>query len=167
MDALINGLLEFSRVGRASVAVEAVDLKRLLAEVVDSLAPPKSVTVRVQPNLPTIQARRLLLQRVFANLIGNAIKHSDRPDGVVTVSIREQGSQYVFSVADDGPGIAPEHHERIFGIFETLKSRDSAESTGIGLSLVKKIVEMEGGKISVESKLGKGAVFRFTWPRLG
>ncbi|MGF1512992.1 MAG: ATP-binding protein [Elainellaceae cyanobacterium] len=166
MEALINGLLEFSRVGRTSVAVEAVDLNALLVEVVDSLAPPEQFTIQLQPDLPTIQARRLLLQRVLANLIGNAIKHSDRPDGVVTVAFHGQEERYEFSVADDGPGIAAEYQERIFDVFETLKSRDSAENTGIGLSLVKKIVEMEGGKIEVESEPGKGATFRFTWPKL-
>ncbi|MGF1536194.1 MAG: ATP-binding protein [Elainellaceae cyanobacterium] len=166
MNALINGLLEFSRVGRSSVAVEVVDLNQMLAEVVDSLAPPESFTIQVQSNLPTIETRRLLLQRVFANLIGNAIKHSDRRDGTVKISLQERDHLYTFAVSDDGPGIRPEYHERIFGIFETLKSRDSAENTGIGLSLVKKIVEMEGGKIWVESELGEGAVFRFTWPKL-
>ncbi|MEO0409921.1 MAG: sensor histidine kinase, partial [Cyanobacteria bacterium P01_A01_bin.135] len=121
--------------------------------------------IQVPPDLPTIQARRLLLQRVLANLIGNAIKHSDRPDGVISVSFHEQAAQYEFGVADNGPGIAAEYHGRIFKIFETLKSRDRAENTGIGLSLVKKIVEMEGGEIWVESELGQGALFRFTWPK--
>lgn len=166
MKALINGLLDFSRVGRSNVVVEAVDLNRLLAEVIDSLAPPKTFTVQVPPDLPIINARRLSLQQVFANLISNAIKHSDRPDGIITITFAEQSEQYNFSVADNGPGIAAEHHERIFSIFETLKSRDSVENTGIGLTLVKKIVETEGGKITVESNLGHGATFRFTWPKL-
>jgi signal transduction histidine kinase len=107
----------------------------------------------------------LLLSQVFSNLISNAIKHCDRPDGTIQIFVHNCGQNYQFSVADNGPGIAKENHEKIFGIFETLQSRDRKESTGIGLSIVKKIIETEGGEITLESELGSGATFRFTWPR--
>jgi PAS domain S-box-containing protein len=164
MEALIDGLLGYSRIGRTEVATETVDVGQLLSEVLDSLAPPPSFTIVIQPPMPTVVVKRLLLNQVFSNLISNAIKHNNRPDGRLEISTTQKGQYYEFSVADNGPGIAPEYHERVFGIFETLKGRDVQESTGIGLSIVKKIVETEGGEITLESELGSGATFRFTWP---
>jgi signal transduction histidine kinase len=104
---------------------------------------------------------------VFTNLVSNALKYHDHPDtGTVRVSCHEDRSFYTFSVSDDGPGIAPEYHERIFVIFQTLTSRDTLESTGVGLAIVKKIVEGQGGSIHVESAEGQGARFVFTWPKV-
>jgi PAS domain S-box-containing protein len=164
MEDLINGLLEYSRVGRTQVKEETVNVGELLAEILDSLSPPATFTIEIQPNMPTLVAKRLLLTQVFSNLISNAIKHHDRPNGKIVISARKKGNDYEFSVSDDGVGIASENHEKVFGIFQTLKARDVQESTGIGLSIVKKIIETEGGKITLESELGKGATFRFTWP---
>ncbi len=113
--------------------------------------------------MPTFITERLPLQQVFSNLISNAIKHHSRPDGKVKVSVQDRGKAYEFSVADDGKGIAPEYHEKIFGIFQTLEARDRNENTGIGLAIVKKIVENHGGKIKIESTEGEGANFIFTW----
>ena len=163
MEALIDGLLDYSRVGRTEATTETVNVGELLDEVIDSLAPPVTFTIQVQPQMPTIVAKRLLLTQVFANLISNAIKHHHRPDGRIEIAATEKGDYYEFAVTDDGPGIAPEYHERIFGIFQTLKANHSHESTGIGLSIVKKIIETEGGEIVLESELEKGATFRFTW----
>ncbi|MBI4781045.1 MAG: PAS domain S-box protein [Oscillatoriophycideae cyanobacterium NC_groundwater_1537_Pr4_S-0.65um_50_18] len=165
MESLINGLLQYSRVGRTQVVAETLSVKTLLHEVVDSLAPPSGFTIHVGDDMPTLKTKPLLLRQVFSNLISNAIKHHPRNDGMVRVSVEDIGSMYEFTVTDDGRGIAPEHHEKIFAIFQTLESRDTKESTGIGLSIVKKIVETEGGVIRVESKLGEGTTFRFTWPK--
>ncbi|MEG3439293.1 PAS domain S-box protein [Pannus brasiliensis CCIBt3594] len=161
---LIDGLLEYSRVGRWTVETEPVSIAALLAEIIDSIAPPPTFTITIADPMPTPLTKRLPLRQVFANLIGNAIKHHDRPDGHIEISARDLGDRYEFSVRDDGPGIAPEHHDRIFGIFQTLKSVDNAESTGIGLTIVQKILDTEGGSIALESDIGKGATFRFTWP---
>ncbi|MBR8829953.1 MAG: Adaptive-response sensory-kinase SasA [Chroococcopsis gigantea SAG 12.99] len=165
MESLINGLLDYSRVGRTQLAAENVNVENLLAEIIDSLSPPGSFDVRVIKPLPTITAKRLLLSQVFANLIGNAIKHHDRADGKITISGQESGDFYRFSVTDDGPGIPPQYHGKIFAIFQTLKGQESNESTGIGLSIVKKIIETEGGAIQLESAEGQGTSFRFTWPK--
>jgi PAS domain S-box-containing protein len=165
MEALINGLLDYARVGRAEIKEEMVDVGELLDEIVDFIAPPATFTIVVQP-MPTIMARRLLLFQVFTNLIGNAIKHHDRPDGRIEIAATQKEDYYEFTVSDDGPGIAPEYHEKIFGIFQTLIKSDSPDSTGIGLSIVQKIVATEGGEIILESQLGKGTTFRFSWPRL-
>ena len=167
MEALINGLLEYSRVGRAKGKQEDVDVNRLLAEVIDLLAPSDGARVEVAAPMPTIPADRLRLQQVFMNLIGNALKHG-KASGVVPhvrVSAADAGRFVEFAVADNGPGIAPEFHERIFVIFQTLAPRDKVEGTGVGLSLVKKIVEANGGSIRVDSREGTGATFTFTWPK--
>ncbi|MDZ7956583.1 MAG: sensor histidine kinase [Aulosira sp. DedQUE10] len=103
------------------------------------------------------------MQQVFANLISNAIEHNSRSDCMVTISVREQGKYYEFAVADDGPGIPSEYHDKVFTMFQTLESRDRKENTGIGLASVKKIVETEGGTITLESLVGEGSTFRFTW----
>ncbi len=163
MEALINGLLEYSRVGRTEVAIDSVNLNNLLCEILDSLDPPPTFSITLQPNLPTFPTKRLLLSQVFSNLISNAIKHRDRPDGKIQISAQDNGTYYEFAIADDGPGIEERYHNKIFAIFQTLKARDDQENTGIGLSIVKKIVEAEGGKITLESSPGIGTTFRFTW----
>ncbi|MEO0805864.1 MAG: PAS domain S-box protein [Cyanobacteria bacterium J06643_4] len=165
MEGLIDGLLEYSRVGRVHQSRVQVDVGQLLIDVVDSLSPLGSFTVEVQPGMPVLMTEELPLIQVFSNLISNAIKHHDRQDGRVVVSVSEQDDFYEFIVADDGPGIAPKYHQRIFTIFQTLKARDDMESTGIGLSIVKKVITAEGGKITIESAEGSGTTFRFTWPK--
>ncbi|MGB7085816.1 MAG: PAS domain S-box protein [Phormidesmis sp.] len=165
MEGLINGLLEYSRIGRTHQSYEATDVGELLADVIDSLSPLGQFAITVAPNMPMLQTKRVPLRQVFANLITNAIKHHNRAEGQVEISVRDVGEFYEFAVADDGPGIEPIYHEKIFTIFQTLKARDELEGTGIGLSLVQKAVAVEGGTITVESEIGKGSVFRFTWPK--
>jgi len=163
MEALINGLLAYSRAGRDEVAIEKVNVAELLEEIIDLLAPPDTFKIAIAPDMPTFYARRLLLRQVFANLIDNAIKHHPTQNGQIDISVTEQQQVYEFSVADDGIGIAPQYHNKIFTIFQTLEARDKKESTGVGLSIVKKIVEAEGGTIRIESQVHKGATFFFTW----
>ncbi len=165
MEALIEGLLQYSRVGRIQVASETVKAENLLAEIIDSLAPPSGFEVKIEPGMPTFVTERLPLQQVFANLISNAIKHNRAESGYVKISVKELDDFYEFSVTDNGPGIAPQYHDKVFVIFQTLEARDKVENTGIGLSLVKKIVEGQGGSISLESAEGEGATFGFTWPK--
>jgi len=190
MDALIQGILEYSRVGRVAEETGSVDVATLLDEVIDSIDPPPGFTINVAVDMPVIETQRVRLQQVFANLIGNAIKYRERDDGRIEVTVEDdvQGRTstqntrsahgagsvagamsdgfYRFTISDDGPGIAPEYHEKIFGIFQTLQSRDRVESTGVGLTLVKKIVEDQGGEITLNSSLGEGAMFQFTWPKV-
>ncbi len=165
MEALIQGILEYSRVGRVAEETERVEVSVLLDEVIDSIDPPSGFSIEVATDMPVIETSRIRLQQVFANLIGNAIKYHDRTDGKVIVEVEQQSEFYLFSVCDDGPGIAAEFHAKVFQIFQTLQARDQVESTGVGLSLVKKIVEDQGGEISLDSRLGEGARFRFTWPK--
>lgn len=166
LEALIDGILQYSRAGRVRSPAERVDVGALLHEVVELLAPPPEISITIDADMPTVVTERTPLQQVFMNLIGNAIKYNNRPGATVRVSAHDRGRFCAFSVADNGPGIAPEYHERIFGIFQTLESRDKVEGTGIGLSVVKKTVELRGGHITVTSAPGEGATFTFEWPRI-
>jgi PAS domain S-box-containing protein len=165
MEAMINGLLDYARAGRTDAVIESVSVASLLTEVIDSLDPPQSFRIEVGSAMPTLQTKRLLLYQVFANLIGNAIKYHDRPNGIIQISSRDKGDFYEFVVADDGPGIDSVHHDKIFMIFQTVDPQNSSDSSGIGLSIVKKIVETEEGEVRVASEPGKGSTFYFTWPK--
>jgi PAS domain S-box-containing protein len=165
MESTIDGLLEYARIGRTDDRHELVDVAQLLAETIDTLLPPPTFTIAIAQNLPTLYTKRLLLTQVFANLIGNGIKHHDLVDGSLHIGIAERGNFYEFTIADDGPGIAPEHQERMFKIFQAMNPQKRSDSTGIGLAIVKKIVEAEGGTICLESQPGRGTTFYFTWPK--
>jgi signal transduction histidine kinase len=166
MESLIEGLLQYSRAGRTHQAPETIDVGHMVQEVVDLISPPQDTTISIASDLPTIRSERSPLQQVFMNLIGNAIKHANRDDRVINVDARRVGPFYEFSVKDNGPGIPPDYHDRIWGIFQTLESRDRVEGAGIGLALVKKIVESQKGRAWVESGPGAGATFRFLWRKL-
>jgi PAS domain S-box-containing protein len=165
MEALIQGILDYSRAGRLAGKREEVDVKRLLDEVTEMLAPAPPASVIVSGLMPSLLTEKIAIQQVFLNLIGNALKHAGRPDAEVRVEARDAGDRYEFRIIDNGPGIAPEFHDRIWGIFQTLLPRDKFESTGIGLAIVKKIVESRGGRAWIESAENKGAAFLFSWPK--
>lgn len=167
MSSLIDGILQYSRVGRVKEALLPVDLNRLLADVVDLLAPPPHIRVTVAPDLPTIVTEPTRIQQVFHNLISNAINYMNKPQGEVEVGVTDAGRYWRFHVRDNGPGIEERHFERIFQLFQTLASRDRVESTGVGLALVKKIVEMYHGQVGLESTVGAGTTFWFTLPKSG
>jgi signal transduction histidine kinase len=144
---------------------EELDSGKLLAELVELISPQPPARVVLEGDFPTLTVERVPLQQVLMNLVNNALKHGGREDLTVTVRAKESGGRVEFSVHDDGQGIAPEYHEKIWGIFQTLEARDKVEGTGIGLAIVKKIVEMRGGCVAVDSTVGAGATFRFTWPK--
>jgi signal transduction histidine kinase len=122
--------------------------------------------VQVAGDLPRLRCARPPFETVLRNLIGNAVKHHHRPQGgIVAVSAHVEEGMVQFCVADNGPGIAPEHHARIFEVFQTLRPRDQVEGSGMGLAIAKKSVEAAGGRIWVESTPGEGAAFYFTWPQ--
>ena len=164
MEALIDGILRYSRAGRTHEAPERVDTRALLDEVVDLIAPPAGVQVVVHPGMPVLRTERLPLQQVFMNLVSNAVKYGGVNARVEVSAGEDEAGVCRFTVRDHGPGIAPEYHERIFAIFQTLEARDKVEGTGIGLSIVKKMVESRGGRVWVESAPGQGAAFHFLWP---
>ncbi|WP_180754334.1 ATP-binding protein [Hymenobacter sp. DG01] len=164
LEDLINGLLAYARAGRTEQQLEEVSVQQLVQEVSELVVPP-TFRVATPTPLPTFLTDRLSLQQVFTNLMGNAAKYHNRPDGLITVTCQDIGECYEFRVQDDGPGIAPQFHQKIFLMFQTLRDRHTAESTGIGLSIVKRIIEEKKGTIHLESAEGAGASFIFTWPK--
>jgi signal transduction histidine kinase len=165
MHNLIEGVLQYSRIGRVQEDCVAVNLNELVPEIIDAIAPPEHVTVTIDGPLPTLNGEPTRIGQVFQNLLSNAVKYMDKPVGRITVACEETDDVWTFRVADNGPGIEPRHFDRIFKIFQTLTARDEFESTGVGLTLVKKIVELYGGKIWVESEVGQGSTFFFTLPK--
>ncbi|CAN5715719.1 hypothetical protein BH10CHL1_BH10CHL1_37970 [soil metagenome] len=165
MEKLLDDLLAYSRADRYQYTAEKIDLPLLLDDIIRLVAPPQGFAVNAQTPLPLLITQKVPLETVLRNLINNAIKHHDRSDGQIHVAAHDLGQFLEFSVRDDGPGIAPEFQERIFQLFQTLKPRDQVEGSGMGLAIVKKIIESHHGRISVISTLGQGATFRFTWPK--
>jgi len=166
LDALIDGVLEYSRIGRIHEASITIDLNELTHDVIDSLAPPSHICVEVPNRLPTIIAERTGIQQILQNLISNAIRYLDKPEGRIKIDGIDLPDKWQVSVSDNGPGIASRHFERIFQLFQTLHSRDRIESTGVGLSIVKKIVDQYNGDVWVESVIGQGSIFYFTVPKI-
>ncbi len=164
MHQLIDGVLRYSRIGRTKEDEVPIDLAKMVPEVIDMIDPPKHIAVNIETGLPTIMGEETRIQQVFQNLLGNAVKFNDKPQGEIRVcSVRENG-HWKFCISDNGPGIDEKHHKKIFQIFQTLSPRDEFESTGIGLTIVKKIIELHGGQIWVESSVGQGTRFFFTLP---
>ncbi len=162
---LIQGILMYARVGREQPLREQVDVNELLREVMENVALPQSLTLEIPPGLPVLFTERIPLQQIFTNLITNAVKYHDKPDGFIKVAFREHDDHYKFFVEDNGPGIDRAYHEKIFMIFQTLHERDRVESTGVGLAIVRKILEDRKQTIKVISTPGKGSTFIFTWPK--
>jgi light-regulated signal transduction histidine kinase (bacteriophytochrome) len=163
LEALINGILDYSRAGKR-VDNERIDLAKLVRELIELIAPRGEVAIRLIEPMPELDAERVPLTQVLMNLIGNALKHAKREGAVIEIAAAREPRFVRFSVSDNGPGIAKEFHERIWGIFQTLRGRDEVEGTGIGLSIVRKIVEARGGRAWVESEEGRGATFYVLWP---
>ncbi len=167
MQRLIDGLLAYSKADRMAdptgANAESVDVGSLVQELVQALDIPPQFRVVVAADLPTIQTERIPLQQVFSNLITNAYKHHTSQSGNITIAVETDSQPPQFMVSDDGAGIAPEYRDRIFQIFQTIDG-DSATSSGIGLSIVKKIVERRGGELGFTSQVGEGTTFYFTWP---
>jgi chemotaxis family two-component system sensor kinase Cph1 len=167
MQLLIGGLLEYSRMGRQDLEPTEVSAEISLEQALSNLRAAieeAAIEVRHDP-MPTVMADPSQLSQVFQNLIGNAIKFRRRDvPATIQVTVDTAVSPYVFSVRDNGIGIAPEYAERVFVIFQRLHTRAEYPGTGIGLSICKKVLERHGGRIWVESKLAEGATFHFTLP---
>jgi signal transduction histidine kinase len=166
MEDLINAILMYSRADRTQSEDVVVDIKKLVEETMDFIGKPDNTEMTVTSTMPVIKSDRVRLSQVFSNLLGNAIKYNDKTDIRIEISSEESSDGWTFTVKDNGPGIEKQYHEKIFVIFQTLNRRDDVESTGVGLAIVKKIIEDQGGKIWVDSEPGNGASFSFFWPKV-
>lgn len=157
MDHLIDGILTYAKIDKVDKVVENVNTQEIVQNIINIIHIPPHIEVSIKSHLPTIKADRFRIQQLFQNLISNAVNYIDKPSGIVTIDCDETTKDYLFSVRDNGPGIAKVNHEKIFKIFQSLETTD--KSTGLGLSIVKKIVENYQGEIWIESKMGKGTTF--------
>ena len=162
MNNLIEGILQYSRIGRIKQEQVRVNLNELVGEVIATVAPPENIKVTIENELPEIECKRARITQIFENLLSNAVKHMDKTEGKIRIGCVEEEGFWKFSIADNGPGIEERNFEKIFKMFHTLRPRDEFESTGVGLTLTKKIVELYGGRIWVESKPSEGSTFFFT-----
>lgn len=165
MQRLLTDLLEYSRAGRVAQRVHDVDVLEVLHNAKELCSVPQGFQIVLPDSAPILRCPKAPLEQVFINLMGNAIKHHGSSGGRVEVTWQDAGRFVEFTVSDDGPGIPPRFHDRVFRMFTTLKPRDQVEGSGMGLALVKKLVETYGGTITLVSDEGKGCTFRFTWPR--
>jgi signal transduction histidine kinase len=164
MDRLLEGLLEYSRVGRAGVALEDVDTGELVRGIADMLGPPAGFTIVAAEGLPKLRTARDPLERVLLNLITNAIKHHDRDEGRIEIRSLDEPKHVTFRVIDDGPGIPADQRERAFEMFQTVHGKKT-DGAGMGLALIRRIVENASGTIVVKDRSPRGCVFEFTWPK--
>ncbi|MEX1188643.1 MAG: PAS domain-containing protein [Bacteroidia bacterium] len=166
MEALINGILQYSRAGRLKAEIIPIPMNDFVSDIISNLSPPENFVVQIQENMPTVEAEKVALDQVFSNFISNAIKYNSNENPIINIGYEDKGLLHCFFVEDNGPGISSDFHEKVFAIFQTLQARDSIESTGVGLAIVKKIVEEKGGNVWLESEEGHGAKFIFTFPKL-
>jgi signal transduction histidine kinase len=162
MQNLIDSILEYSRAENCLEEKKAVDLNEIVSEVVDLIQPPENIDITISTALPTIFMGETHAFQLLQNLLSNAVKHMDKPQGLIQVDCERIEGFWKFSITDNGPGIAEQHFEKIFNLFQTLRPRDEFESTGVGLAVVKKMVTLYGGQVGVESEIGKGSTFWFT-----
>lgn len=165
MDDLINAILQYSTIARNKQNECRVDTNILIKSVIANFQPTTNITITVNKNLPVLACEEEQIRQVFYNLVANAVKFTDKPDGHITIDCEDEKYFWKFSVADNGPGIEPQHFERIFRLFQTLSDREETESIGIGLTIARKIVELYGGKIWITSTVGVGSTFFFTLPK--
>ena len=166
MQKLVQDLLAFSRVGRQSVALRSTDCNEVFEAALKNLeaAMQQSGAVARHAHLPVVIADSSQLIQVFQNLVGNAIKFRGSQPPVIRVDAEMKGKEWVFSVSDNGIGIAPEHAENVFEVFRRLHTRTEYPGNGIGLAICKKVIEQHGGRIWVESQVDHGSTFKFTFP---
>jgi len=163
MDRLIQGLLEFARVGRTHQTVERVDVTALLHEMIEQASPREASRIMMIGEMPMLIAERAALGQVFLHLITNALQHAGRDDVVVRISATDRGDDWEFAVEDNGAGIPREHHARVWQLFQTQHARDAMDTTGIGLAIVRKQVDGNGGRVWIDPEAVAGTTIRFTW----
>jgi PAS domain S-box-containing protein len=165
LENLLEDLLTYSRIGRKVGDIQTIKVCELVLSIFDLQSPPEGVSLICQNTLPELKTHLIPLEIIFRNLISNAIKHRNNDKLIITISTLELPTHYQFSVEDNGPGIPAKHHNQIFELFKTLKPRDEVEGSGMGLSIIKKLLEYQKCAINVSSDGENGTCFTFTWPK--
>jgi PAS domain S-box-containing protein len=165
MSTLIDDILRYSRVRHDNTKNQRLDLNVVLSEVIAGIDPPENIEITVENELPVLECEKTHIIQIFQNLLTNAVKYMDKSVGQIKIGCLEDDEFWKFYVTDNGRGIEKKHFERIFKLFQTLSRCGGVENTGIGLSIVKKTVELNGGSVSVESEPSKGSTFTFTFPK--
>jgi signal transduction histidine kinase len=166
MESLINGILSYSRAGRIKTVKERFLIRSIVDDLCETFGTKRSVEFVIEGDSELeLISEKITLMQILQNFISNGIKYNDKPEVVITIGWQDRDSDIEFFVRDNGPGISPEFHDKIFVIFQTLQSRDEVESTGVGLAIVKKIMDEKGGTIRVESTMTEGTTFYFSWPK--
>jgi signal transduction histidine kinase len=160
---LINGILSYARIGKEEDQKEEVNVRLLVMDILENFVTTRGLAIDVSPSLPVLYTQKFPLLQVFSNLISNAIKYNNTEKGEIRIYHKDVGEYFEFFVEDNGPGISKSYHDKIFMIFQTLQERDTFESTGVGLAIVKKILDSRLERIHIQSEPGKGSVFSFTW----
>lgn len=164
MDHLVNDLLTYSRAGRKRSKTQEVNLKELVGKIIQDHQLTSDVELTYSGEALVLQTVLIELEMVLRNLIGNAVKHTADHSPRLEFAAKVINDRVSITLKDNGPGIAPEHQEQIFEMFQTLRSRDEVEGSGMGLAIVRKLVNVNDGEIAVTSDVGEGATFQFTWP---
>ena len=165
LENLLEDLLTYSRIGRKVGDIQTINISDLILNIFDLQSPPEGISITCTSTLPEIKTHIVPLEIIFRNLISNAIKHRNGDKLMITVSAQELPTHYQFSVEDNGPGISKKHHKQIFELFKTLKPRDEVEGSGMGLSIIKKLLDYQKCVINVVSDGKSGTCFTFTWPK--
>lgn len=162
---LIEDAFKYLRAGHREGKKIQVNLNNFIPEIINMVAPPENITVTIENELPVIECEELHIMQIFQNLLTNAIRYMDKPQGWIKIGCVEEDGFWKFSITDNGPGIEKKYFDKIFKIFQTFPSCSYFASSGVGLTVAKKIVELYDGKIWVESKVGEGSSFIFTLPK--
>lgn len=163
MDKFLEDIINYSEIGGTSLKKTTIDLNKKVNKITESIHIPQHISIEIKGNLPVLKADARRLRQVFQNLISNAVNFNDKEIGLVEIGVEEAEDFFTFSVKDNGQGIPKEYHEKIFNTFTTLGYQE--KSTGMGLSIVKRVLNLYGGEIWLESEVSKGSTFYFTIPK--
>lgn len=164
LTAMLDGILEYSRIGRVCEPMDIVKLNDLIKDVVEDLNPPDHISIKIDGTLASIRGEPNRIRQVFQHLLSNAIRAIDKPQGLIIIACQPEGQFWHISVTDNGCGIRDQDLERIFKLFQTLAPKDHCTTTGVGLTLVQRIVEIHGGQVWATSQVGFGSTFHILWP---
>lgn len=167
MNELINAILHYSTIARDQNNERPVDLNALVEAILVEIEPPSSIKITFGKNLPVVNCEKKLLSKLFRNILTNAVKFMDKPEGHIKIDCADKYDFWEFSISDNGPGIAPQHFEKVLQLFQTLNDAQNGydDGIGLGLTIARKIVELYGGNIWISSELGQGSTFFFTLPK--